>query len=176
LTVLTSREPSVPTAPAQQRQLLALAALALPTLLVAVDISVMAVALPSIAVDLHPSAAHPLLMDRVISSSPPERAGAGAAMAQLANELGVALGLTVLGSIGTVVYRHSLGDVGETARTSVVDGVDVATARGDGGLLADVYSAFTGAYNVIGLLGLAVMVVVVVLARVEGRAPASEKP
>src|SRR4051812_39371902 len=44
-------------APATRRRHLALAALALPTLLVAVDIAVMNVALPSIARDLDPSAA-----------------------------------------------------------------------------------------------------------------------
>jgi len=46
-----------------------------------------------------------MLMDGVMSAAPPERAASSASLAQLANELGIALGLTVLGSLGTVVYR-----------------------------------------------------------------------
>jgi len=102
-------------------------------------------------------AAYPLLMDAVIRTSPPERASAGAALAQVSNELGIALGLTLLGSLGTVVYRGLLGSsVGSDgpAAISVVDGVQVATARGDDALLDLVRAAFTGAYNVVGLVGI----------------------
>ncbi|MFC4949963.1 hypothetical protein [Pseudonocardia sp. GCM10023141] len=67
-------------------------------------------------------AAYPLLMDAVIRTSPPERAGAGAALAQLSNELGIALGFTVLGSLGTLVYRGVLGATGSPASVSVVAG------------------------------------------------------
>jgi DHA2 family multidrug resistance protein-like MFS transporter len=50
-------------------------------------------------------AALPLLMDDVIAPAPAERAGSAASLAQTCNELGIALGLVVLGSLGTVVYR-----------------------------------------------------------------------
>src|SRR4029078_8838484 len=59
--------------------------------------------------------AFPMLRDGVISGAPPERAASSAALAQLANELGIALGLTVLGSLGTVVYRMRLGLPGSVA-------------------------------------------------------------
>lgn len=97
-------------------------------------------------------AVYPLLMDTVIRTSPPDRAGAGAALAQLSNELGIALGLTLLGSLGTVVYRAVLGVAGP-ASVSVVAGVEQATAQGDGPLLEAVRSAFTSSVNAVGAIG-----------------------
>ncbi|WP_232668528.1 hypothetical protein [Pseudonocardia sp. TRM90224] len=105
-------------------------------------------------------AAFPLLMDLVISAAPPERAGAGAALAQLSNELGIALGFTVLGTLGTVVYRGVLDLPGSTASTTVVAGVAEATARGDVALLDAVRAAFTTAYHVVGWVGVVVLMVV----------------
>src|SRR4029079_3388155 len=107
-------------------------------------------------------AAFPMLMDGVISSAPPDRAASSASLAQLSNELGIALGLTVLGSLGTVVYRARLGLPGSTAEQSVIDGV--REGRHDPALLAPVRDSFTDAFHVAGLVGVAVMVVVLVLA------------
>jgi DHA2 family multidrug resistance protein-like MFS transporter len=107
-------------------------------------------------------AAFPMLMDGVISSAPPDRAASSASLAQLSNELGIALGLTVLGSLGTVVYRARLGLPGSTAEQSVIDGV--REGRDDPALLASVRDSFTDAFHVAGLVGVAVMVVVLVLA------------
>jgi MFS transporter, DHA2 family, multidrug resistance protein len=113
-------------------------------------------------------AVFPLLMDRVISSAPPERAGAGAALAQLSNELGIALGLTILGSLGTVVYRALLDRPGTPAAVSIVQGLD-----GDGGLLHDARAAFTGAYNVIGVVGIGLLILALALLRPARRATVS---
>lgn len=44
--------------------------------------------------------------DLVLSTAPPERAGAASAISETGNELGGALGLAVLGSIGSAVYRR----------------------------------------------------------------------
>lgn len=41
----------------------------------------------------------------IISSAPPEKAGSAAAISQTSNEFGFALGVAILGSIGTAVYR-----------------------------------------------------------------------
>lgn len=115
-------------------------------------------------------ASFPLLMDLVMSTAPPERAGAGAALAQLSNELGIAVGLTVLGSLGTVLYRSRVD-----GSADVVDGV--VRAQGDPTALEAVRSAFTGSYNVIGLVGVGVMVVVLVLtARTHRRAADGVEP
>jgi len=109
-------------------------------------------------------AAFPILMDGVISAAPPERAASSASLAQLANELGIALGLTVLGSLGTVVYRARLGLPGTSAEQSVIDGVREASAQRDPALLTSVRDAFTDAFHVAGLVGVALMIVVLVLA------------
>jgi MFS transporter, DHA2 family, multidrug resistance protein len=115
-------------------------------------------------------AAFPMLMDGVISSAPPERAASSASLAQLSNELGIALGLTVLGSLGTVVYRARLGLPGSTAERSVIDGV--REGQHDPALLASVKDSFTDAFHVTGLVGIAVMLVVLVLVARATRGPA----
>jgi DHA2 family multidrug resistance protein-like MFS transporter len=46
-----------------------------------------------------------LTTDLIVSSAPPERAGAASAISETAAELGLALGVAVLGSIGAGVYR-----------------------------------------------------------------------
>jgi DHA2 family multidrug resistance protein-like MFS transporter len=48
--------------------------------------------------------------DIVVDAAPPERAGAASALSETATELGGALGIALLGSIGTAVYRGTLGD------------------------------------------------------------------
>jgi DHA2 family multidrug resistance protein-like MFS transporter len=50
-----------------------------------------------------------LATDIVIGNAPPERAGAAAALSETGSEFGGALGIAVLGSIGTAVYRGTLG-------------------------------------------------------------------
>lgn len=47
--------------------------------------------------------------DTVVASAPPDRAGAASAISETGNELGAALGVAVLGSVGTAVYRASIG-------------------------------------------------------------------
>lgn len=49
--------------------------------------------------------------DLVVGSVPPERAGTAAAISETAAELGMALGIALLGSLGAAVYRWQLGDV-----------------------------------------------------------------
>src|SRR5262249_15366939 len=46
--------------------------------------------------------------DLIVSSAPPERAGAASGISETGAELGGALGLAVLGSIGVAVYRGHL--------------------------------------------------------------------
>ncbi len=51
------------------------------------------------------SAAMTVAVDGILVVVPPERAGAGAAVSETANELGIALGTAILGSILTALYR-----------------------------------------------------------------------
>jgi DHA2 family multidrug resistance protein-like MFS transporter len=49
-----------------------------------------------------------LTVDMVVAAAPPERAGAASALAETGAELGGALGLAVLGSLGVAVYRSQV--------------------------------------------------------------------
>ena len=51
-----------------------------------------------------------LTTELVVGSAPPERAGAASGVSETAFELGGALGISVLGSIGLVIYRRSVAD------------------------------------------------------------------
>jgi DHA2 family multidrug resistance protein-like MFS transporter len=51
-----------------------------------------------------------LATDIIIGSAPPERAGAASAISETSFELGGALGIAILGSIGTGVYRTIMAD------------------------------------------------------------------
>jgi MFS transporter, DHA2 family, multidrug resistance protein len=78
-----------------------------------------------------------LATDLVVGAAPPERAGAASAISETSAELGGALGIAILGSIGTAVYRNELDDAipsgippekAEVAR----DTLGGAIAAGDG--------------------------------------------
>ena len=51
-----------------------------------------------------------LATDLIIGSAPPERAGSAAALSETGAELGGALGIAVLGSVGAAVYRVQVTD------------------------------------------------------------------
>ena len=51
-----------------------------------------------------------LATDLIVGSAPPERAGAASAISETGAELGGALGIAILGSIGTAVYRGAMAD------------------------------------------------------------------
>ena len=50
-----------------------------------------------------------LATELIVGSAPPEKAGAASGISETGGELGGALGLAILGSIGTAVYRADLG-------------------------------------------------------------------
>ena len=52
-----------------------------------------------------------LTIDAVVSAVPPERAGAASAVSETAYELGVALGIALLGSLHTLLYRAALDEL-----------------------------------------------------------------
>jgi DHA2 family multidrug resistance protein-like MFS transporter len=51
-----------------------------------------------------------LATELIVGSAPPEQAGAATGISETSGELGGALGIAVLGSLGTVVYRSQLAD------------------------------------------------------------------
>ena len=57
-----------------------------------------------------------LANDLIIGAAPPERAGAAAAISETCSEFGGALGIAILGSIGTAIYRRAMAG-------SAIDGI-----------------------------------------------------
>jgi len=56
--------------------------------------------------------------DLMVGSAPPQAAGAAAAISETSSELGGALGIAILGSVGTAIYRRTLDP-------AVLDGVPI---------------------------------------------------
>jgi DHA2 family multidrug resistance protein-like MFS transporter len=48
--------------------------------------------------------------DLIVGAAPPERAGAASAISETGTELGLALGIAIIGSIGTAAYRSDMTD------------------------------------------------------------------
>jgi DHA2 family multidrug resistance protein-like MFS transporter len=75
-----------------------------------------------------------LTTDLIVGSAPPERAGAASGISETAVELGGALGLSVLGSLGVAIYRGALAklpadlpaEATTTARDTLGGAVQVA--------------------------------------------------
>ena len=77
-----------------------------------------------------------LAADLAVGSAPPERAGAASGISETSSELGGALGLALLGTIGTAVYRGARGgrrsppsvpaDAAATASDTLGGAVEVA--------------------------------------------------
>ena len=106
-----------------------------------------------------------LATDAVVSVAPPARAGAAASIAETAYELGVALGIGVLGSIQTAVYRANLQIPAGTSASdanSLMDSLASAAATLGGKnaeLLAVAQSAFTHGVQVTAYIAAALLVV-----------------
>jgi MFS transporter, DHA2 family, multidrug resistance protein len=113
-----------------------------------------------------------------LAAAPPQKVGAASSLTQTSNELGVALGIATLGSVGTAVYRSQLNhklpsglpqDSGDTARHSIESAVAVAhqiPGQLGNALLVGAREAFTSGLNVVALIAAVVMAALAVLAGV----------
>jgi DHA2 family multidrug resistance protein-like MFS transporter len=116
--------------------------------------------------------------DLIVSSAPPERAGAASGISETGSELGGALGIAILGSIGIAVYRGQLAgalpaDLPDRAAAAVQDtlggAVDVAAqlpAELGAAVVAAAREAFTQGLQLTAALSAAVAVAIAVLATV----------
>jgi DHA2 family multidrug resistance protein-like MFS transporter len=104
----------------------------------------------------------------MLGALPPGRAGAGAAMNETVTELGGALGMAVMGSIGTAVYRHHIGSAAPAAARSTLGGAVAVAAREPGpagtGLLAAAREGFVTSLNTVSIVGAVLMGIAAVLA------------
>jgi DHA2 family multidrug resistance protein-like MFS transporter len=132
-----------------------------------------------------------LAADLMVSAAPPERAGAAAGISETSSEFGGALGIAVLGVIGTAVYRGELADavppsVPPELAAPARDTLGGAVAAGDkladrpaGELIAAATEAFSQALQVVATLSAAVVVAAALLAwrllRCVGSGPETEE-
>ncbi|WP_073788684.1 MFS transporter [Streptomyces uncialis] len=136
-----------------------------------------------------------LSTDLVVGSVPPRRAGSAASMSETATELGISLGVAVLGSLGTAVYRGRIeGSLPEGVPADAVrhteDTLAGATAAarelpaavGDR-LLETGREAFTAGMNIAALVGAALVAALAVVSaralghvRPTGAAPPQAEP
>jgi MFS transporter, DHA2 family, multidrug resistance protein len=77
-----------------------------------------------------------LAADLMLGAAPPERAGAAAGISETSSEFGGALGIAVLGAVGTAVYRGQIddavpADVPPEAAAAARDTLGAAVAAGD---------------------------------------------
>jgi len=98
-----------------------------------------------------------IIADLIVSAAPQEQSGAASALSEMASELGGALGIALLGSLVTVIYRRSLsasippmvhGEALERALRGI--GSAVSSAPNDGGrvLMAAAQAAYSDAAQV----------------------------
>jgi MFS transporter, DHA2 family, multidrug resistance protein len=107
-----------------------------------------------------------------IAAVPERRAGVASASVETGAELGGALGIAVLGSLTTAVYRHQMaagtdlgGPVGDAARRTLGGAVAVAgQVRGGDRLLRQAQQAFEEAFATTAAAGAAVLAVTALLA------------
>jgi DHA2 family multidrug resistance protein-like MFS transporter len=101
--------------------------------------------------------------DLALGAAPVERAGTASSLMETASEFGGALGMAVLGAIGTAVYRHGVGsEAPEAARQTLGGALAVAEGMpGDAG--AGLVAVARGAF-VDGMRGAAVTGAVLLLA------------
>jgi MFS transporter, DHA2 family, multidrug resistance protein len=65
--------------------------------------------------------------EMMITSAPPERAGAASALAETAAEFSGAVGIAVIGSLGMMVYRYSVREHAPSELTGLIDDSALAT-------------------------------------------------
>jgi DHA2 family multidrug resistance protein-like MFS transporter len=74
------------------------------------DGSLLLIAGASVVISLGLAPVITLATELIVGSAPPEQAGAATGMSETSGELGGALGIAILGSIGTAVYRAGVAD------------------------------------------------------------------
>jgi MFS transporter, DHA2 family, multidrug resistance protein len=140
------------------------------------DSSVALVVAGSVVVALGVAPPVTLGTDLVVGCVPPERAGVASGISETGAELGGALGIALLGSIGIAVYRNQIADavpaeLPPAASETAKDTLSGATQAGEGlpaevgeMLLDSAREAFTQGFQAAALTGAAVAITTAVLA------------
>ncbi|MEV0091762.1 MFS transporter [Streptomyces sp. NPDC050738] len=101
-----------------------------------------------------------LVTDMALGTAPVEKAGSAASLLETGQEFGGALGMAVLGSIATAVYRSDMPSSAPSAARETLGG---AAATGDAGLLHTAQEAFVHGMQYAAVGGSAVLVAGAVL-------------
>ncbi len=117
-----------------------------------------------------------LATDLIVGAAPPERAGETSGLSETGTELGGALGIALLGSIATAVYRGQLTDAlpaglkphdADTARSTLAGAAQLAARlpnQLDAPLLNGARDAFTQGLHVAAIVSAALAVALAVIA------------
>jgi MFS transporter, DHA2 family, multidrug resistance protein len=115
-----------------------------------------------------------LATDLIVGSAPVERAGAASAISETSAELGGALGIAILGSIGTAIYRSVMAELpdipagaNEAAKATLGGALAVAGQLPDPigtELLSQAREAFVQAFELIAAVCAAIVVLTAILA------------
>jgi DHA2 family multidrug resistance protein-like MFS transporter len=119
---------------------------------------------------MHVGIAPPMVLGTqlIVGSAPPERGGVASGMAETANELGGALGIALLGSLGTAIYRRDVADhvpsgTAAAVRDTFAGAVDAAHGV-PAGVLAAANDAFLNGLEVVAATGAVLMALVAAVA------------
>ncbi|MGW4752405.1 MFS transporter [Streptomyces chartreusis] len=120
------------------------------------------------------------IMDLAMGTAPLERAGSASSLMETGSEFGGALGMAVLGSIGTAIYRHEIPDSAPEAARETLGGA-LAVADRTPGLATAAREAFTSGMQGAAIAGAvllagAAVLAAVTLRRVEVREQTCETP
>lgn len=122
-----------------------------------------------------------LTTDLVVGSVPPEKAGGASGLATTANDLGISLGVAIIGSIGIAVYRSQIAGLlpdglpaeAAAAAARSVDGALVAATNlpGDLGtaLTTAAQQAFSSGLNTAAIVSAAIAALTAIIAAVRLR-------
>ena len=138
-----------------------------------------AIVAASVVISLGMGPVFGLTTEMVVGAAPPERAGAASGISETAAELGGALGLAVLGSVGVAIYRAGI-DAGfpgapEAARDTLGGAVAVAgQVPGGAELLTVAQQSFVAGLQLTSVIAAVIAAAIAVVAAVALREPTPE--
>lgn len=115
--------------------------------------------------------------DLVVGSAPADKAGSASAMSETVQDLGVSLGIAVLGSLATAIYRRAMLDrmpdhLGHQAQEAVGDSLWAASSVASQlpvGLMEEAQAAFTAGFSTAAMFSAVSVSLLAILAAVSLR-------
>jgi MFS transporter, DHA2 family, multidrug resistance protein len=152
-----------------------MAAAAIGFIMLAASSSLLNVVVASVVFSIGFTPVITLTTDLVVGAAPPERAGSASALSETSGEMGGALGIALLGSLGMAVYRSQMAsalplglpdDVANAARATLGGAVAARNLMGASGetMLDAAQGAFWLSFQITALIAAAGMLVAAALA------------